>query len=78
LSCFTSSSALLLISALAKGAEAYGFRGDVWTANHVAEVISQTFGVRYHRDHMGQLLREAGWSRQEPIGRAIQRDQAVI
>ncbi len=24
---------------LAKGAEAYGFRGDVWTASRVAEVI---------------------------------------
>src|SRR6266699_4518307 len=37
---------------LAKGAEAYGFRGDVWTANRVAEVIARTFGVRYHRDHV--------------------------
>jgi transposase len=27
---------------LAKGAEAYGFRGDVWTASHVAVVIEQT------------------------------------
>ena len=27
---------------LAKGAEAYGFRGDVWTASRVAEVIKQT------------------------------------
>src|SRR5512142_511000 len=52
---------------LAKGAEAYGFRGDVWTARRVAEVIERTFGVRYHRDHVGRLLRQAGWSRQEPI-----------
>jgi transposase len=27
---------------LAKGAEAYGFRGDVWTASRVAEVIDRT------------------------------------
>jgi transposase len=27
---------------LAKGAEAYGFRGDVWTASRVAEVIYRT------------------------------------
>ncbi len=32
---------------LAKGAEAYGFRRDVWTASRVAHVIAQTFGVRY-------------------------------
>src|SRR2546421_3991393 len=27
---------------LAKGAESYGFRGDVWTASRVAEVIART------------------------------------
>src|SRR6266568_6734538 len=63
---------------LAKGAEAYGFRGDVWTASRVTKVIDQTFGVRYHRDHVGRLLREAGWSRQQPIERATQRDEEAI
>jgi transposase len=59
---------------LATGAEAYGFRGDVWTASRVAEVIKRTFGVRYHRDHVGKLMREAGWSRQKPVERASQRN----
>ena len=63
---------------LARGAEAYGFRGDVWTAQRVAEVIGRTFGVHYHRDHVGRLLREAGWSRQQPIERATQRDEQAI
>src|SRR5947199_6632363 len=31
---------------LAKGAQAYGFRGDVWTASRVAQVIERTFGVQ--------------------------------
>lgn len=63
---------------LAKGAQAYGFRGDVWTAKRVAEIIDRTFGVRYHRDHVSRLLREAGWSRQQPIERATQRNDAAI
>jgi transposase len=63
---------------LARGAEAYGFRGDVWTANRVAEVIGQTFGVRYSRDHVSALLRQLGWSRQQPVTRATQRDEAAI
>ena len=63
---------------LAKGAQAYGFRGEVWTARRVAEVILRTFGVRYHRDHVGRLLRQAGWSRQQPIERASQRDEEAI
>jgi transposase len=63
---------------LARGAEAYGFRGDVWTASRIADVIWRTFGVRYHRDHVSRLLRQAGWSRQQPIERATQRDEAAI
>ena len=63
---------------LAQGAEAYGFGGDVWTASRVAQVIYRNFGVRYHRDHVGRLLREAGWSRQQPIERATQRNEAAI
>jgi Winged helix-turn helix len=53
-------------------------RGDVWTASRVAVVIEQTFGVRYHRDHVGRLLREAGWSRQQPIERATQRNEEAL
>src|SRR5207245_5165039 len=63
---------------LAKGAEAYGFRGDVWTASRVTEVIKRTFGIRYHRDHVGKLMREAGWSRQKPVERASQRNEDAI
>ena len=63
---------------LARGAPAYGFRGDVWTARRIAEVIWRHFGVRYHPDHVSRLLREAGWSRQRPIQRATQRDEAAI
>jgi transposase len=63
---------------LAKGAEAYGFRGEVWTASRVAEVIKRTFGVRYHRDHVGKLMREAGWSRQKPVERASQRNEEAL
>src|SRR5438874_12224628 len=33
---------------LVKGAEAYGFRGDVWTGKRIAEVVSRSFGVHYH------------------------------
>jgi transposase len=63
---------------LARGAPAYGFRGDVWTAKRIAEVIRRTFGARSHPDHVSRLLRQAGWSRQRPIERATQRDQDAI
>jgi transposase len=63
---------------LAQGAQAFGFRGEVWTAKRVAEVIWRTCGVRYHRDHVSRLLRRCGWSRQQPVARATQRDEAAI
>ena len=48
----------------------------MWTANRVAVVIERTFGVRYSRDHVSRILRACGWSRQQPITRATQRDEA--
>lgn len=63
---------------LARGAEAYGFRGDVWTAKRVAQLIADTFGVRYHRDHVSRVLRQLGWSRQRPVTRATQRNAEAI
>ena len=63
---------------LVRGAAAFGFRGDVWTAKRVATVIQREFGVRYHPNHVGKLLRAAGWSVQKPIQRASQRNEAAI
>jgi transposase len=63
---------------LARGAEAFGFRGEVWTARRVATVLRREFGVTYHPNHVGKLLRAAGWSAQKPIRRATQRDEAAI
>jgi transposase len=60
------------------GPEAYGFRGQVWTCARVARVIEEEFEVRYHKDHVGRLLRDLRWTPQQPIKRAIQRDEAAI
>lgn len=60
------------------GAEAYGFRGEVWTCTRVAQVIEWEFGICYHKDHVSRLLKDLGWTPQIPITRAIQRDEAAI
>ncbi len=60
------------------GAEAYGFRGDVWTRARIARVIEEEFSVRYHPGHVGRLLAELRWTPQVPIRRAIQRDEQAI
>src|SRR5205823_1992316 len=45
-----------LPSLLNRGAEAFGFRGQVWTAQRVAEVIKRQYGVSYHPGHCSRLL----------------------
>jgi transposase len=63
---------------LARGAEAYGFTGNVWTHRRIAAVIRRELGVRYHPASLTRLLRQLGWSPQQPQTRATQRDEAVI
>jgi transposase len=63
---------------LQPGAEAYGFRGEVWTRARVAVIIRLEFGVSYHPVHVGRLLKAIRWSPQKPVRRARQRDEAAI
>ena len=63
---------------LNKGAEAYGFLGDVWTQARVRVVVKQEFGVSFSLSHIGRLLKQIGWTRQKPIARATQRNEPAI
>ena len=63
---------------LKRGAEAYGFVGNVWTQARIAIVIKREFGVSYHADHIGRLLHAIGWSVQKPTLRASERNDAAI
>jgi transposase len=63
---------------LSHGAEAYGFRGELWTCSRVSEVIKQEFGVMYHKAHVSRLLKALKWTPQMPIERASQRNEPAI
>lgn len=63
---------------LSHGAEAYGFRGEVWTCARVVTVIKEEFGVSYHKAHVSRLLKELRWTPQMPIERASQRDEEAL
>ena len=67
-----------LIKALLAGPLAAGYQTDLWTTARIAEVIAERFGVTYHRDHVGRLLHQLGWTPQKPERRALQRDEAAI
>jgi transposase len=63
---------------LTYGAEAYGFRGEVWTCPRIVKVLQWEFGVSYHKDHVSRLMKELGWTPQVPDTRAVQRDEVAI
>jgi transposase len=67
-----------LLTLLAQGAEAFGFRGELWTQPRITQLIRRQFGVSYHPSQVGRILRASGWSRQKPVHRASQRDEGAI
>jgi transposase len=68
----------LIPELLAYGAEAYGFRGEVWTCSRVRKVIEWGLGVSYHKSHVARVLKALHWTPQMPVQRAAQRDEAAI
>lgn len=62
---------------LLRGAAA-SFESDLWTCPRVARVIARRFGIGYHVDHIGRLLRSLGWTAQRPTRRALERDEEGI
>lgn len=63
---------------LERGAESFGFRGQLWTCARVGKLIEREFGVRYHPAHVSRILKDLGWTPQKPIRRAKQRKEAEI
>jgi len=63
---------------LQNGPQAHGYATALWTTERIAKVIHRQFGVRYHRDHVGRLLGQMGWSCQRPTGRARERKEEEI
>jgi len=50
-----------LVQLLQRGPRSAGFAADAWSHSLVAKLIASVFGVSYHRDYIGALLRSIGW-----------------
>jgi transposase len=66
------------VTTLYQNAAVYGYQGDVWTCTRIAQLVEKEFGVHYHPDQIGSLLRQIGWGVHRPLVRATQRDEAAI
>lgn len=61
------------------GAKAHGWRTSLWTCARVAVMIERHFGIQFHHDHVGRILRERlNWTPQKPQRKARERDEAAI
>ncbi len=67
-----------LLRMLLKGPLSQGYRTNLWTTARIAEVIHRKFDVEYHRDHVGRMMHQLGWSPQKPERRAIERDEDAV
>ena len=63
---------------LKRGALAAGFPTERWTLRRVQRVIHREFGVTYHLNSLDYVLARLGWSAQQPLARAQERDEEVI
>src|SRR3954468_20513969 len=57
---------------------AWGYETPLWTCPRVAHLIEENFEVDYHPGHVWRILRQLNWSVQQPVGRALERNEDLI
>jgi len=68
-----------LAELLLKTPQECGFEGRyLWTQQLIADLIQREFGVDYHHDHIGVILKRIDFTHQKPARRARERDEARI
>src|SRR5579875_3217170 len=67
-----------MIVALKAGAQAQGYASDLWTLARIARLIETISGQRYSESGVWRLLKRLNFSRQRPVGRALQRAEEAI
>lgn len=78
LPCLSEADKARLVELLLQGPERLGYETPLWTCPRVADLIQQNFGIEYHPGHVWRILRQLNWSVQQPVGRALERDEARI
>ena len=64
---------------LLQGAKAHGWSNQLWTCARIRILIQRHFGVTFHHDHVGRLLRQRlNWTPQKPQRRARERDPTAV
>lgn len=78
LPCLDQADKARLIELLLQGPERLGYETPLWTCPRVTHLIEKNFKVKYHPGHVWRILRQLNWSVQQPIGRALERNESLI
>jgi transposase len=78
LPCLDETDKARLVDLLHQGPERLGYETPLWTCQRVADLIERDFQVSYHPGHVWRILGQLNWSVQQPVGRALERNEASI
>jgi transposase len=78
LPCLDETDKARLVDLLHQGPERLGYETPLWTCQRVADLIERDFQVSYHAGHVWRILGQLNWSVQQPVGRALERNEASI
>jgi transposase len=63
---------------LEEGAQHYGFFTDLWTAERLAKVIEEKYGIQYSSSQVARILGSMNLSYQKPEGKAREYDEKKV
>ena len=64
---------------LHQGAQKHGWPNQLWTADRVARLIRQRFGISLHPEHVRKILKHRlGWTSQKPKRKARERNDKEV
>ena len=64
---------------LLQGAKKHGWPNQLWTADRVARLIRQRFGISLHPEHVRKILKHRlGWTSQKPKRKARERNDKEV
>jgi transposase len=67
-----------ILRIIQQGAVNAGFQSERWTLARIRQMIGDRFGVQLSRVWIGRTLRELGFSPQQPVTRASNRDDELV
>src|SRR5215813_12709072 len=63
---------------LQRGARAFGYEDERWALDRIQRLIADRYGVNYNTNRLNEKLRKSGWSVQQPMRIAREREEVLV